>query len=433
MKKEDLFKSMSELDNDLIAEAGEEGAEIKPVYAAESKKRFNIRPVAAAAACCVLLAGAVAVTGKSFRNNIEAFLPQDTEISTENNAEDKAETDKTTDIYPESAKYRYTGDYSEFEEFVGPVCIEFASYYYTYSELLNACDVAVVGKFIDDPWQNIDPKALASTCSERGHSFNCLEVEKVLSPNCEVKAGERLVIHQNYAIAKDGILSDSKLTPMLNGDRWVYFLTYNDSNGTYYPLNDYNGRFPVPDNSTEGNKFLPAMDNKYGLIDARDFDKDIYNTLKEILDPASIPAVKCIYDGNNLEMYNRIAFELAEFENVVFSLRNGVLYVDRPWSSENKNGMEITSLSHVVNKTYLTDLNEDGKREICLQIRSNEETPFEYILIWDYANQKKYEAVGEEGKTEFYLGESDGVLLAYETQCNSHASRGEVISDEELS
>ena len=442
MKKEDLFKHMSELDDDLIAEAGEEGVEVVPIHVAGGKKRFNIKPVAVTAACCVLLAGTAAVVGVNYDGGITANDVID--YPKTEGTEEKSDNDNTV-IYPESAKYQYKGDYSEFENFGGVICIEFANYYDNYRDLLNACDVAVVGKFIDDPWQDIDPDdPVDFNRLDYGHSYNCFKVEKVLSSDSGIKEGDQLIISQSYAIAGNSFLSASKLTPMLKGDRWVYFLTFNESNGTYYSHNDYMGRFPDPgycrvydsdpDLRESANRFLPAMTNKYGLTEANDFNENIYRTLEEILCPSeSRPSVQCMYDSENLEMYNETCFAMAEFEGLEFTSKDGVLYYKELCTYVSGDGTVLAGFNEVINKIYLADLNNDGKREICIQSCSNEDVLDRYILIWDYANQKVYAVIGETGKTEYYLGESDGELIAYNTKCTSDGSRGGVNFSEKLS
>lgn len=440
MKKEDLFKSMSELDVDLIAEAGEEGVEVTPIHIVEGKKRFNIKPIAVTAACCVLFAGAAVVGINYFRGGLDVQQPQST-----NGAADyiAPEPGVHATSYPESAKYQYKGYYNEFNKFDTTSIICYANVYDSYSELLNDCDLAVVGEFIDDPWQDTDPDEHVGTFPSSYNSYNRFKIDKILGGEGATtkERGAEIIINQAYAIKDGRYLSDSKLTPMLKGDRWVYFLRFNEKNGTYCSLNDYMGRFPDPgyclvydrdpDLRESANQFLPAMTNRYGLMDDNDFNEKIYRTLTEILCPETIPSVQCLYDSENTDMYNVTSFELAEFENVLFTLKDGVLYVDKPWFAVNRDGVAVTSEDNILHKIFITDLNGDEKGEVCLQIHSDVFS--EYILIMDYGIRDFYCIMGKTGESEYYLGESDGKLIAYNTKCTSDGSRGEVISDERLS
>lgn len=439
MKKEDLFRYMSQLDDNLIAEAGEEGVEVKPIHIVESKKRFNIKPAAVTAACCVLLAGAVAAVGINyFRGGLDIFQPQNADITA-----DGTEPGSVEAKYPESAKYQYKGDYSEFTKFDAMAIVDYAKLYDSYRDLLNDCDVAVVGQFIDDPWQDIDSDDQTEIGSFNYNSYNRFKINKILGGSgCgTVLEGSDVIISQNYAIKGGSFYSYSKLTPMLKGDRWVYFLKFNEKNGTYYSLNDYMGRFPDPgyclvydrdpDLRESANQFLPAMTNRYGLMDSNDFNEKIFRTLTEILCPETIPSVQCLYDSENTGMYNVTSFEMAEFENVLFTLKDGVLYVDKPWFAVNRDMVAVTSENNILHKIFITDLNGDEKGEVCLQIHSD--TLSEYILIMDYSKCDFYRITGKTGESEYYLGESDGKLIAYNTKCTSDGSRGEVISEERLS
>ena len=461
MKKEELFKHMSELDNDLIAEAGDEGVEVEPIHIVKGKGHFGVKTAAVTAACCVLAAGtAVVVVGSplggvttgSVNSTTDAEITVSASQVLDSN-EDKAGNDKINAAYPEEAKYRYTGDYSEFKGFSNVICMEFANYYDNYWDLLNDCDLAVVGEFIDEPCQDIDPERPypgepRDPFGDYGYSFNCFRVDKVLTPDSSVKEGDELVIYQSYAIAGDSIVSHSKLTPMLKGDRWVYFLTYSESSGIYSPYNDYMGRYPDPgycrvfDHDPElresANRFLPAMTNKYGLTDANDFNENIYRTLEEILCPSEhTNSAQCVYDCDNLEMYNETSFAMAEFgDDIEFILKNGSVYVNflsAADSAQHGYGLITETGDFTLKKAYLADINGDGKREICYQVHDNSGALGDHIFIFDCADQKVYGVTGRSGESEYYLGDIDGELVAYNTECTSDGSRGEVISHEKLS
>lgn len=457
MKKEELFRNMSDIDDDLIDEANSRRGKtdvVSPIRITESKRKFNFKPVAAAA-CCIILAGVVTVVGINYGSSIKkTLLPEgsgteavQTQISGSAADNDVLITEETGFM---SAKYRYRGDYGEFKDFGGVVCLEFPYYIDTYRTALSLCEIAVVGEFVDVPRQDIDPDDYTEIYPESFHSYNIFRIDRVLKGGTEtdkVAVGDEIVIEQDYAVKGGSILSKSKLTPMLKGDRWVYFLNYSDELSVYYPAYDYMSRFPDPyyhhiynrdpDLKECANRFLPAMTNKYGLTDANDFNQGIFRTLTEILRPEGMdkPAVECLYDAENLALYNVPTFEMAEFEGVVFELRDGCLYIDEPWSSVSQDGTLVVGGNGVsVSKLFITDLNGDKKGEICTEVHAvNSGVDSSFIFVLDYANKQCYSLDGKEGESEYFLAERDGELIAYKTEFTADNGHGSVISDEKLS
>ncbi|MDE7281932.1 MAG: hypothetical protein K2N36_09375, partial [Ruminiclostridium sp.] len=336
MKKEELFKAMSDLDQDIVAETRDEGIEVSPIRVTESKRKFSYKPIIAAAASCALIAGTAAAVINGAGQTVVNVPAQ----YTNETVNDIGEPSVWQSAYPESAKYQYKGDYSGFKSFTNPVCIDFVKWYTSYRDLLNDSDLAVVGEFVDDPWQDVDPNVSADPdnnddifldCS----SYNTFRIDCILTPNGSTAAesGSEIVISQPYAVRGDTFSSHSKLTPMLKGDRWVYFLVYNEGENTYYPLNDYMGRYPDPyyyqvldrdpNIKDSANTFLPFMTNKYGLINENDFNENIYRTLADILYHEYMPHVQCLYDSESSGLYNVTSFEMAEFANVLFNITEG--------------------------------------------------------------------------------------------------------------
>ncbi|MDE6725632.1 MAG: hypothetical protein K2J79_08500, partial [Ruminiclostridium sp.] len=346
--------------------------------------------------------------------------------------------------YPEIEKYQYKGDYSEFKDFVMVDYMDFTEYYNTYRDLLNDCDLAVVGEFVDDPWQDIDPDDYTEIQPLDFSSYNRFKINSILSAEgpTTTEQGTDIIISQDYAIKGGSIISRSKLTPMLKGDKWVYFLKYSEKDGVYYPLNDYMGRYPDPyfnwvynrdpDIKDSANRFLPAMTNKYGLTDENDFNENIFRTLADILYHEYMPPVQCLYDSENLEMYNIRWFELAECPGIVFNVRDDSLYIDQPWSSVDPDGISVTG-QDVLHKIYTADVTGDGNNDVCIQVRSISSKFGEYILIWDCFDNTVYAVMGQTSKYEYYLGDVDGELIAYMSKLTSDGSKGEAVSHEKLS
>ncbi len=440
MKKEDLFKAMSDLDQNLIAETKEEGIEVSPIRITEGKRRFNYKPVIAAACCAVLIGTAVAV-GSGLSQNV-VRVPSWYTDETVNDPIDIGEPSVWASSYPKNAKYQYKGDYSEIKfETAFKIC---DGDYYSYRDLINSSDLAVVGEFVDDPRQDIDPNSRNVDSTRDVYSYNRFKIDTVLTAEgpTSAESGTEIVISQRYAIVNGEYLCFSDLTPMFKGDRWVYFLDYDEERKVYYPLNDYMGRYPDPcyyqvlnrdpDIQDSANRFIPAMTNKYGLIDGGHFNTKIYRTLADILYHEYMPPVQCLYDSESSGLYNITYFELAECLGVVFDVREGALYINQSWYSPAPNGISVTG-TDALHKIYTADVTGDGNNDVCIQVRSSEKEFGEYIMIYDCFNDKIYHIMGETAKSEYYLGDADGKLLAYKSKLTSDGSRGNVISHENLS
>lgn len=197
-------------------------------------------------------------------------------------------TDRTPIIaeYPEGL-YPYTGDYSEIINANVPknLADEDRLRFFTWEDLEKASDIAVIGTFIDDPHQNVDPVPDGSPFGTAITSYNKLRVEKVLSTggrendviDVQIKEGDVLIIKQQIGVYGDSLISVSGLTPMIKGDSWVYFLTGGPE--VFTATGDSDGRYPVPGTT---NTKLPFYDNDLGVTDTEVFKYDVFDTIKEI-------------------------------------------------------------------------------------------------------------------------------------------------------
>ncbi|MDE7281435.1 MAG: hypothetical protein K2N36_06825, partial [Ruminiclostridium sp.] len=116
-------------------------------------------------------------------------------------------------------------------------------------------------------------------------------------------------------------------------------------------------------------------------------------------------------------------------------ITEGVLYADEPWSSVGQNGRAIIGGDMAkISKLFLIDLNGDSNNEICAEVHWDYGSGVSgsCIYILDYAQKQYYTVSGEVGKTEYYLGERDGDLIAFKTQFRSDGDRGQTLSDEKL-
>lgn len=428
MKREDFFEALSDIDENMIAAAGEGSEAVKPVIVkGVTVKKSRIKPLCAAAACVAL---AMTITAVAVNMNRPSDL-SDTPLA--ENKEYKTVVNVVNGSkYPENL-YSTNTDYSQLEmKYIGDFYPEYPcpSKFGSYDELAEYSQLVVMGTFTDDSMQVTEPSdtpnfadAMFGDFSNNYLSFNTLKVEKVLKGNGKVWVGDEIVISQPYVIVEDDACcySFSQSTPMIKGDKWVYFLEQNreypeDVYGkqTYSAVNDYEGRYPVPD---EENPPFEYRENTCGVVAPAVFNQGIYSELKEKLENAEqserppfeleyekvIGLTECL---DSCPLSINVEFEMEEFEGTTFGWQEGALYT-RANNSEERNtvigGMcEYTSLWN----TYLCDLTGDGKREICTSIDYGSGIVHGYVWVWDFFNDEVY-VLSERGVTNYWLYKMD--------------------------
>lgn len=122
--------------------------------------------------------------------------------------------------------------------------------YRTLPELIAASDLVVIGEYARQTEQELtyeysdlfQKDILVDTLSA-----NEISVLKVLKGNVQI--GDILTISQRYSIleAENQVVTFSDMTPMNQGDRWIFFLIYDELGDTYWCTGDCDGRYPLPD------------------------------------------------------------------------------------------------------------------------------------------------------------------------------------------
>ena len=110
------------------------------------------------------------------------------------------------------------------------------------SELAESADLIVIGEFIKDSEQELiyDNGGVFVSVT----STNEIAVQKVLKGSVD---GDTLQIVQDYGIDRTNrLITFSDMTPMEKGDRWIFFLVYDEYRDAYWVSGDYTGRYPVP-------------------------------------------------------------------------------------------------------------------------------------------------------------------------------------------
>ena len=150
----------------------------------------------------------------------------------------------------------------------------------TLDELENFSNIAVVGKFIDDAEQEVEYEyspAFEKDIITGVTSTNTIEVTKVLMG--DVKVGDKLSIDQRYAVVDDELITFSELTPMQNGDEWVFFLRKRTNSDHYICSADSDSRFPTKNSASNNKAMILAESAELGVYNETDFNRDIYNEI----------------------------------------------------------------------------------------------------------------------------------------------------------
>ncbi|MCM1299395.1 MAG: hypothetical protein NC203_06295 [Firmicutes bacterium] len=164
------------------------------------------------------------------------------------------------------------------EEFAGLKLVEWEEgnrlQYFDLEHIEKSSDLILIGKFTGDAVQeeiyqydeHFQKDIVIFTKSK-----STLEILKVYSG--DVNEGDSITVTQYYGVYDDSLATDSKLTPMLKDDTWLFFLTA-DNDGTYYCTGDNDGRYPLQ--NTSYRKIALTDYEDLGVYRKEDFREDIY-------------------------------------------------------------------------------------------------------------------------------------------------------------
>lgn len=389
MKSEDLFEALSDIDDKLIYEAKEsenagrieEYAEPRQITV--TRKKFPWKTACAAAAAIIGASAAAALFGGtdisilSERNPSESTAPFVTPASAE---------------YPGEAKYVYDGDFRGIDLFYlkQKVKTEFSDYL----SLEKASDIIVSGTFADDARQSSDPDNYSESV-EIGSlsSYNRLKIDKVIKGDGNIAQGDEIIIRQSYEIRGGKLVSESGLTPMIKGDRWVYCLSKSEDGCFYETAGDSDSRYPLDDSQ---NRELSFAQNPEGIYKKADYKENIHEIILERFFDKPAPNPKQVSD--TLDWNADYSFEMSEFPGVIFTWNSEGVTAE---GSENRPAEKLY-YGMPVWDIYLYDINEDGKREICSNVSLGSGMIDDRIMAFDYANGELYE-LADRGYSDYSI------------------------------
>lgn len=118
--------------------------------------------------------------------------------------------------------------------------------YTSLPELEAASDVIVIAEFAENATQTLTPE----------NGINLIDAVSVNSiVVCDTLSGEIMAVSSHPTVSQRyGVLEEqnklvtfSGLTPMNKGDKWIFFLSYDEQNNTYWVEGDTSGRYPLPE------------------------------------------------------------------------------------------------------------------------------------------------------------------------------------------
>ncbi len=269
MKNEELFEALSELDDELIANAKHIDTYGGQTVVLRRTPVWKIVTGFVAAAACTALLVVGGVHAVNYVNGKAPVSPASDPSSTVDVGKD---TPHVPAGYPEEAKYVYEGDYGELvpSGILQVDTVVYSSYY----ELAEKSDLIVSGVFTDIAHQTVPTDSNLTDSDFR--SYNTFYIDKVLRG--DKKTGDKIAISQQSVVV-GGMIHSNPMSPMICGDRWVYFL--NERDGYYYPVSCVQGRYPLSDSK---NKELKDC-GKYGYYgNPIPYNDTVYEELVETLE-----------------------------------------------------------------------------------------------------------------------------------------------------
>ena len=147
----------------------------------------------------------------------------------------------------------------------------------TLDQLIENSQAVIIGEIVGEPeteakYEENNPNNIDwITASAK------VKVEKILAGSCP----DEITVKQNSGFAdKNGkriLYAFSDLSPMKQGDKWIFFLSYQKDYDCYWPTGDGQGRCPLPEDLDKPDSY--GFVN--GLIKDSGFLKSVYDQIKE--------------------------------------------------------------------------------------------------------------------------------------------------------
>lgn len=142
-------------------------------------------------------------------------------------------------------------------------------------ELESHSNCAVIAKVIGNPRQEIFyDEGLGIKIFVNIITLNTVEVTKFLMG--DINVGDRIDVYASYGIINDKLVTYDGITPLIEGDEWVLFLSWDGEK--YYQTGGVDGRYPTK-NVKNNRAFSLSEYPELGVFNEKDFNRNIYNEL----------------------------------------------------------------------------------------------------------------------------------------------------------
>ena len=183
-----------------------------------------------------------------------------------------------------------------------------------------SADLVVIGEFIGDTQAKLRKQYSEHFGKDVvffADAFNELKIIEVLDGKADV--GDILPIVQRYGIDEERkmFMSFDGMTPMHKGDRWIYFLKFDEYTSAYESLGLSDGRYPLPNKETvratenfKAERNMESLDvSMLGVLSSMDFNAELY---ADVLGYFQIETQDWVNPGQSLDAK---LIELAELAN----------------------------------------------------------------------------------------------------------------------
>ena len=175
-----------------------------------------------------------------------------------------------------------------------------------------SADLVVIGEFIEETQAGFryqyDDYFKKDVVFD-AHAYNQLLVTEVLKG--KVKVGDTITVMQRYAFDEERnmLLSFDEMTPMHKGDRWIYFLKYDNYADAYESAGLVDGRYPIP------NKDIMRTMEEFPK-EARELNENYSERNRKIWVESRDKAIEDI-DIYSLGVFNKYDFNFVIYDQIL--------------------------------------------------------------------------------------------------------------------
>lgn len=249
VKDDKLFEALSELDDELIANAKHIDTYGEQTVVLRRTPVWKIVTGSVAAAACTALLAVGGIHAMNYVNEKAPVASDPSAPASSTFVSVSGSIAYTPAEYPEEAKYEIPSDMYDGLQYAFGVSASDGSvslmpdFFGSYEEMAKASELIVSGEFVGYSHQTYDPCDETVIPLYNAPSYNTFYIDKVIKG--DIEPGQGIAIRQNTHVYKNMTYAEWDMSPMICGDRWIYFLVMGED-GYYTPVTSKQGRYPLP-------------------------------------------------------------------------------------------------------------------------------------------------------------------------------------------